>query len=215
MSSKLRVVIIVAFLGIAGIVIATKGPCGCGEKGAGGCGKAVECTGGSCGSAGAGEKCGDGAGCGCKGEGEKSCEKKDCVCKGEGEQCCQGQDCEACPESEAGECKLEAKEEAVAAEEVSLPTMLELGSESCVPCKAMMPIVESLQQEYYGQMNVEFHDVWKDNSWAEKYQLKGIPTQIFLDKDGKEIFRHVGFFAREDILAKWAELGVELKAEPR
>jgi thioredoxin 1 len=38
-----------------------------------------------------------------------------------------------------------------------------------------------------------------------------IPTQIFYDADGRDLFRHVGFFAKEDILAKWKELGVELK----
>ena len=36
------------------------------------------------------------------------------------------------------------------------------------------------------------------------------PTQIFFKSDGKEAFRHEGFFGKEDILAKWKELGVDL-----
>jgi thioredoxin 1 len=60
-------------------------------------------------------------------------------------------------------------------------------------------------------MNVEFIDVWKDGAAVEKYKIEMIPTQIFYDVAGNELFRHVGFFGKDDILAKWKELGVDLK----
>lgn len=91
-----------------------------------------------------------------------------------------------------------------------LPLLLELGSHSCIPCKQMMPILKELTESYHGQLRVQFIDVMQDNESAKKYKVRLIPLQIFFDKDGNELFRHEGFFAKEDILAKWKELGIEL-----
>lgn len=86
------------------------------------------------------------------------------------------------------------------------PVLLELGSDQCMQCKTMFPILHQLSQEHPGQFVVAFNDVWKDSTVSEKYGVQIIPTQIFFDKDGKELFRHEGFFPKEDILAKWKEL---------
>ena len=61
-----------------------------------------------------------------------------------------------------------------------------------------------------GRLDVEFIDVWKNGDAGEKYGIRVIPTQIFISAEGKELFRHEGFFSKEDILAKWKEFGVEL-----
>ena len=90
-----------------------------------------------------------------------------------------------------------------------LPRLLELGSTTCIPCKAMKPILEELKTECAGKFQVELIDVHKDEAAAEAHDVRIIPTQVFLDASGKELFRHEGFFAKEDILAKWKELGVE------
>ncbi len=90
-------------------------------------------------------------------------------------------------------------------QEQGLPLMLELGSDTCIPCKMMEPIIAELRQEYSGKMVVKFIDVWKNPEQAEKYNIKIIPTQIFFDSDGKEIYRNEGFFSKEDILKTWAE----------
>ena len=95
----------------------------------------------------------------------------------------------------------------------SLPRLLDLGAGKCVPCKMMTPILDEMEKEFAGQLNIEFIDVWKDESAGEKYGIRMIPTQIFFDASGKELFRHEGFFSREDILKKWAEFGIELKSE--
>jgi thioredoxin 1 len=100
------------------------------------------------------------------------------------------------------------KSEAVAA----LPRLLDLGADKCVPCKMMAPILEQLKVDYEGVLLVDFLDVWKQPAAAEPYGLKVIPTQIFFSADGAELFRHEGFYSREDILAKWRELGVALPA---
>ncbi len=92
-----------------------------------------------------------------------------------------------------------------------LPRLLDLGAGRCIPCKAMAPILEELRETYRGRLDVIFLDVWKDRDAAEKYGASTIPTQIFFDAAGKERFRHEGFISREEILAKWRELGLELQ----
>jgi len=94
--------------------------------------------------------------------------------------------------------------------EKKLPKLLDLGANKCIPCKKMAPILDELKQEYAGKLEVEFIDVWKTPDVAEKYKINLIPTQIFYDATGKELFRHEGFFGKADILAKWKELGVNL-----
>ncbi len=90
------------------------------------------------------------------------------------------------------------------------PRLVDLGADKCIPCKQMAPILEELKNEYMGRMDVEFVDVWKNPPAAKVFGVEVIPTQIFYDATGKELFRHVGFFAKQDILAKWKELGADL-----
>jgi thioredoxin 1 len=92
----------------------------------------------------------------------------------------------------------------------NLPKLLDLGANRCIPCKKMAPILEELKKDCAGQFTVEFIDVWKDESAAKKYGINLIPTQIFYDATGKELYRHQGFYGKDDILAKWKELGVKL-----
>jgi thioredoxin 1 len=90
-----------------------------------------------------------------------------------------------------------------------LPLLIDLGADKCVPCKMMAPILDEMTETFEGQLEVQFIDVWKDASAGREYGVRVIPTQIFLDEEGNELFRHQGFFSREDILAKWTELGYE------
>jgi len=98
-----------------------------------------------------------------------------------------------------------------------LPKLLDLGATKCIPCKMMAPILEELAKEYKGQLEVQFIDVWKDQKAAEKYKINSIPTQIFYDAKGKEFFRHVGYFPKEDILKTFEKHGIKLKkaADPK
>lgn len=93
----------------------------------------------------------------------------------------------------------------------ALPRLVDLGADKCIPCKMMAPILEELKTAYAGQLAVEFIDVWKNADAGEAYGVRVIPLQIFFDAEGKELFRHEGFYAKEDVLAKWKELGFEFK----
>jgi len=101
-------------------------------------------------------------------------------------------------------------DDAPVAQSTALPRLLDLGADKCVPCKMMAPILEELKETYAGSLQVEFIDVWKNPTAAQPYRIRVIPTQIFFSADGTELFRHEGFYSREDILAKWRELGVAL-----
>jgi thioredoxin 1 len=94
------------------------------------------------------------------------------------------------------------------------PKLLDLGATKCIPCKMMAPILEQLKKDYARRLEVEFIDVWQNPEAAKQYKINVIPTQIFYGDTGKELFRHVGFIGREDILAKWKELGVDLSLKP-
>ena len=77
--------------------------------------------------------------------------------------------------------------------------MLELGSVGCIPCEQMKPVMEKLRTNYKGRLEVFFVDVRKDKETARKFSVFAIPTQVFLDKNGKEFHRHMGFYAYEEI----------------
>lgn len=95
------------------------------------------------------------------------------------------------------------------APKIALPKLLDLGADKCIPCKKMAPILEELKEQYKGKMEVVFIDVWKNSKESDKYGIRLIPTQIFFDASGKELFRHEGFFSKEEILNKWKELGID------
>jgi thioredoxin 1 len=101
---------------------------------------------------------------------------------------------------------------AVPAPTARLPRLVDLGADRCIPCKMMKPILDEFQRDYADRFVTEFIDVWKNPDAGKQYGIRVIPTQIFYDAEGKERFRHEGFYGKEDMLAKWRELGVDLAA---
>ena len=89
------------------------------------------------------------------------------------------------------------------------PSMVDFGADSCKPCQEMAPILSSLKNEYAGKANVLVVRVDKEQMLGARYGIEAIPVQVFFDKDGKEIFRHVGFYAKDQIVAKLAEMRVK------
>ncbi len=87
---------------------------------------------------------------------------------------------------------------------------VELGSVNCIPCKKMQPIMKSIEEKYKGLVKVTFHDVWKDTKIAEVYGIDLIPTQVFKDASGKELMRHQGFYAEEEIDKFFQSQGINI-----
>jgi thioredoxin 1 len=87
-------------------------------------------------------------------------------------------------------------------------TMVDLGAKSCVPCKMMAPILTKLEKEYKGRAAIVFIDVRDAPDQAGRFGIRVIPTQIFYDKQGKEVLRHSGFMGEETIVTQLKRMGV-------
>lgn len=87
-------------------------------------------------------------------------------------------------------------------------TMLDLGADSCIPCKMMAPILAKMEKKYDGKAAIIFIDVWKHREQAKRFGIRAIPTQIFFNKEGKEIYRHVGFMGESAIVKQLKKMGV-------
>ena len=87
-------------------------------------------------------------------------------------------------------------------------TMVDLGADSCIPCKMMAPIIKKLEKTYRGKAAIVFIDVWKDKDQAKRFGIRAIPTQIFFDKEGNEVYRHTGFMGEADIVGRLKKMGV-------
>jgi len=81
-------------------------------------------------------------------------------------------------------------------------TFIELGSVGCIPCRMMQPVMERLEKNFAGKVRVVFYDVWtrEGEPYARQYRIRAIPTQVFLDKNGNEFYRHLGYFSYEEIV---------------
>lgn len=89
-----------------------------------------------------------------------------------------------------------------------LPMLVDLGRGTCIPCKKMKPILDELTIKYQGKAIVKVIDLRDEPQAAREYGIRLIPTQIFFDADGKEVYRHEGFMDKQSIKAKFAEMGV-------
>jgi thioredoxin 1 len=90
-------------------------------------------------------------------------------------------------------------------------TFIELGSVRCIPCKQMQPIMKSIEEKYGKQVKVVLYDVWTEAGvpYGKQYGIEAIPTQVFLDKNGTEYFRHVGYFPEEELVKVLNQKGVK------
>lgn len=86
--------------------------------------------------------------------------------------------------------------------------MLELGSIGCIPCEQMKPVMQKLRDTYAGKLEVIFIDVRQDNKTGRRFGANMIPTQVFLDAQGKEFHRHIGFYAYEEIAPVLKKAGI-------
>ena len=88
-------------------------------------------------------------------------------------------------------------------------TMIDLGAKKCIPCMMMMPIMEKMEKLYKDRAAIHFIDVWENHDQAARFRVRAIPTQIFFDKKGKEVYRHVGFLDEKSIKAQLLKMGVK------
>ncbi len=90
-------------------------------------------------------------------------------------------------------------------------TFIELGSVNCVPCKMMQPVMKQIEEAYKEQVKVVFYDIWTEEGkpFGQAYGIRAIPTQVFLDSEGKEFYRHEGYFPYEELVQILKQKGVQ------
>lgn len=88
-------------------------------------------------------------------------------------------------------------------------TMIDLGADKCIPCKMMAPIMAKLEKVYEGRATIVFIDVWKHNEQAGRFGIRAIPTQIFYNESGMEVYRHVGFMGEKAIVDQLKKMGID------
>ncbi|SDU46684.1 thioredoxin family protein [Desulfobacula phenolica] len=92
-------------------------------------------------------------------------------------------------------------------------TMIDLGAKTCIPCKMMAPILVKLEKAYKGKADIVFIDIRKNRQQASRFKIRAIPTQIFFNEQGEEVYRHVGFLNEKSIIEQMAQMGIE-KPDP-
>jgi len=92
-------------------------------------------------------------------------------------------------------------------------TMVDLGAHKCIPCKMMAPVLKKLKKQYKAKASIVFIDVWQHREQAQRHAIRTIPTQIFFDKEGEEVYRHEGFMSEEAIIGQLANMGVDRLAK--
>lgn len=88
-------------------------------------------------------------------------------------------------------------------------TLIDLGANQCVPCKMMAPILDKLQKDYKDKAAIVVIDVYKHNDQVQRFGIHAIPTQIFFDPKGKEVYRHTGFMSEKAIVEQLTKMGVK------
>jgi thioredoxin 1 len=88
-------------------------------------------------------------------------------------------------------------------------SLVDLGKGTCIPCKMMAPVLERVKKRFAGRAEVIVIDIRYDYDQARRFEIRAIPTQIFFDRDGKEVYRHVGFMDENAIVDQFAKMGVK------
>jgi thioredoxin 1 len=87
------------------------------------------------------------------------------------------------------------------------PLLVDFGANSCLPCRQIRPILKDLGKEYSGKAKILVIDVYKYQNLANEYKITALPTLVFFDSKGKEVFRHPGAMNKDQMVAKLKEIG--------
>ena len=89
------------------------------------------------------------------------------------------------------------------------PSMVDFGADGCRPCEKMKPVLATLKEKYAGKADIVLVHARNEMVLFTRFRIQSIPTQIFYDKGGKEVFRHTGYYSQREIESKLKEMGVQ------
>jgi len=80
-------------------------------------------------------------------------------------------------------------------------TFLEFGSVGCIECKKMEKVLQEVKTHYNDKVNVVFYNARNKETKKifKHFGIQLIPVQVLLDKNGKEYFRHAGYYSIDSV----------------
>jgi len=93
--------------------------------------------------------------------------------------------------------------------QIPLPKLLDFGRGTCIPCKAMAPILKELTEEYKDRVIIKIIEIHREPGLTQVNRIRLIPTQIFFDAKNREVFRHEGFMGKDEIIRVFQKMGVK------
>ncbi len=88
------------------------------------------------------------------------------------------------------------------------PLLVDFGANSCIPCRQLRPVLKEISMEYGEKTKILVIDVYQYQHLAREYKIMVLPTLVFFDSKGKEVYRQVGIMEKEKIVAKLKEIGM-------
>ena len=88
------------------------------------------------------------------------------------------------------------------------PVLVDFGSNKCIPCRQIRPILKAIEKEHDGKAHVLIIDVFENRELGREYRIQLIPTLVFFNRSGKEVFRRSGTWDKNSIVQKMKEAGM-------
>lgn len=92
----------------------------------------------------------------------------------------------------------------------ALPSVMILMKKNSSECERMLPVLKQIQQDYGVRISASHVYLEDDLKLAGKYNVRYVPMLIFMDADGKERAREVGYRSLEQILAVFEKNGIKI-----
>lgn len=86
------------------------------------------------------------------------------------------------------------------------PTIMGFSAEICPMCKYMEKALKQLKARYGDQIEIRILHYHPDDKLFKKYKVVFVPTLVFLDASGKEVFRQTGVSTQYELAKKLKEL---------
>jgi thioredoxin 1 len=92
-----------------------------------------------------------------------------------------------------------------------LPRLVNLKTEACIHCKRLIPVLAELEQQFSDKFTVHTFDVAHNQRAGTAFgPIRTVPTLIFMNQAGRELFRFEGYLSKAEILDRWRRLGLQV-----
>ncbi|GAB6059762.1 thioredoxin family protein [Desulfonatronum parangueonense] len=90
-----------------------------------------------------------------------------------------------------------------------LPRLVNLKTQNCIHCKRMVPVLRELEEQYADAFSIYTFDVGVRPEIGRSFgTIRTVPTLVFMDQSGREIFRFEGYMSKSEVLERWRSLGL-------